>query len=117
MKTLKNLFKEDDFESVDRREDAHKKAQQILDQYIEENGVEIFGKVTGDKLKDWNYAWTVISAKSQEHTHVGILIDIQEIQKKQCEHKEAVYVEDQDKTWFKCRDCGKPVKAKGWEGV
>lgn len=111
MKSLKNLFKPEDFsytenEISNRISDL---AQQVLNKFIEENGVKVYGIELSGEHK------TMKTYKQRSDTHSAILLNIQPL--KQCEHKEAVYVEDQDKTWFKCRDCGKPVKAKGWEGV
>lgn len=109
MKSLKNLFKSEDFDGTGHcSKTCAEIAQKILDQFIKENGV----KVTGYK-GSLGFMWG--SYGFHRDTHSAILLDIQPL--KQCEHKEAVYVEDQDKTWFKCRDCGKPVKAKGWEAV
>lgn len=115
MKTLKNLFNADQFlvahGALTPFGMAHR-SQEILDKFIEENGVKVYGNISSNSFyKDvWSNHFD-----EKEDTHSAILLDIQPL--KQCEHKEAVYVEDQDKTRFKCRDCGKPVKAKGWETV
>ena len=108
MKPLKNLFKPDSFKNVEPKE-TWEFAQRILDQFIEENGVKLHGFYCKNGPTG---AWTTSIVAS---THTGILLDIQPL--KQCEHREAVYVEDQKETWFKCRDCGKPVKAVKWEKV
>lgn len=123
MKSLKNLFEPRMFtevfaatshsqltKSMDDNFKIAVKAQQILDKYIEENGVKVYGYKA-------NHGWMFDDRICEEaSTHTGIVLDIQPL--KQCEHKEAVYVENKNReSWFECRDCGKPVKAKGWEVV
>lgn len=133
MKTLKNLFKPEDFSCVTNNGVYHSdKAQQILDQFIEENGVKVYGTILGESgLTDqhgpgaYNFCEKLTRMVHEESTHTAILIDIQPI--KQCEHKRAVYVQDlrpridkapgHKESWFECEECGKPVRAKSWESV
>lgn len=131
MKSLRNLFTEDTpeiqeiyrqctkmgyqshgagdmWEPSYRPEDIVKALNKVVNQFIEENGVKVYAR--GNNYNA--YAWT--NHQLTEDTHSAILIDIQPL--KQCEHKEAIF-DNLNGTWFKCRNCGKPVKAKGWETV
>lgn len=106
MKSLKNLFKKEHFYIPELT--VEQCAQRALDQHIEENGVKVWGIELAGEHKTMN------TYKQRSDTHSAILIDIQPL--KECEHKEAVYVENKNReSWFECEDCGKPVKAKGWD--
>lgn len=116
MKTLKNLFTSEDFSRGDNlvgTQYAADKAQLILDQFIEENGVKVTGWVK-DGLFGFSNKKDSISPNYDNRS--AILICIEPI--KQCEHRTAVYVQNKNReSWFECISCGKPVKAKGWETV
>lgn len=123
MKTLKNLFKPEHWGDINgwdhgmsyRDKDvAAKIAQKILDQFIEENGVKVYGWPASKGKTIWNPDRTCFD---DNPTWQALIFDIEDIPEEQCEHKEAICDEFGDKTRFKCRDCGKPVKAKGWETV
>ena len=58
-----------------------------------------------------NGAWTTSEINA---THTAILFDIQEIEKKECDH-EPVYVENKNReSWFECEYCGKSLKIEKW---
>lgn len=109
MKSLKNLFKSEQFKGFNRTtitpEWASKIAQQELDQFIEENGVKVYGEKNPN-----GYYWGPI--KNTDDSVQAILLDIQPL--KECEHELVDCYATND---FRCR-CGAKLKPKnGWEVV
>ena len=83
---------------------AAKVAQAIHDKYMA-SGTVVYGRViSGGSDPKWEYT------RFDYQTHVGILHDIQEIEKAEpeCEHKV-----ERDRTGFYCTECNKALVPKG----
>ena len=111
MKTLKNLFKFEQFGGFNRStitpEWASKVAQQILDKFIEENGVKVY---CSKPDKQNSHLWSHFESKGYD-THQAILLNVQEI-KRECAHEPkpipGTFAYSEVST---CEKCGVKLKA------
>lgn len=111
-----NVFKPDDFFGfVLDSESAATAANDKLTEWIEKNGVRVYGVIDPAEVD-----FIMGTKNDSTDTHRGILICVEELTKKICEHVPAwdavsiggPYVQ----TFYKCSKCGVKLKAK-WEVV
>ena len=102
------IFKPEDFEPfyMDKKQ-LSDHASRILTEWIEKNGVKVYGVPY-----QANCSTGFHEIKSQYDTHQAILIDIQEIEKKPCDHIFNLnYGIDLVPQKAECKKCGFKLKA------
>lgn len=119
---MKNLFKPEDFTAFgtsagypfDWQRSIAGVANKILSDYLEKEGVRVYG---------WNLKYPSDWFRSKETpitgsplTHTALLINIEPIVKEKCEHKcdHLITVHlgtETSGTWYECRKCDKKLKA------
>jgi len=119
--SLKDFFKSEDFNSWSKHpQTLTSLANQKLNKWLEENAI----KVTGN-LNAYGIAAVFDTSKNRDHTHQALLINIEPIEKKKCEHVPRLLITERfEKTHnfmemqsslsldnIKCADCGVKLKA------
>lgn len=119
MKSLKNLFEPEDFcfndDTVKRDlqsylEQAAKQAQKVLDEYINANAKRVYNW-TNANSPDWH----LNKGFSNEPTHQALLLEIEEIEKKKCEH--IAVCNDRTGYIIRCGGCYKWIEPSGWKVI
>ena len=105
------IFKPEDFEPfyMDKKQ-LSDHASRILTEWIEKNGVRVYGHYC-DETPDSDFCCN--KSKNSWDTHQAILINIEEIEKKPCEHDPTVNYAFGIAETMKpiCRKCGVKLKA------
>lgn len=87
-----------------------KQAQEVFEKWLKENGKVVYG-IPESNFNRWQ------TFTSSDDTHTGLLIMVEEIKPKECEHKEILpVIINATGTHSKCADCGKNMRIK-WEVV
>jgi hypothetical protein len=114
-----NIFKPLDFNFTfpDSRQMAADEANRILTEWIEKNGVRVYGVIDPAEERGKDF---IMGTKNDKHdTHQAILINIEEIEKKPCEHEPTItsYLGTYDTIKPVCLYCGKKLRPTRWEVV
>lgn len=120
-----NIFKAEMFTSYDYRSNTPiltrgmcaEQANEILNKYIEENGVRVFGQRSHYGLLNMNEYADPENGPSDSNTHTGILINVQEIKKK-CEKHEPdrISLSSISAGKSQCKHCNAKLQAE-WKEV
>jgi hypothetical protein len=84
------------------------RAQQIFEDWIRNNSKVVYG------LKD---TWVIEWQPDIYSTHQALLICIEEIEKKECEHRGIHHKTRDASEGYHCILCGKDLKNPNWEAI
>jgi hypothetical protein len=119
---IPKIFKPEDFQinfsdklwpSIHESMLLSNKSQSIFEAWIKNNSKVVYGKYDGP---DYFVCSTVFDGTLNQDTHQALLINIEPIEQKECEHQSVIRDFGPKEINYKCESCNKYLKPK-WEVI